>query len=111
MLALQSLRQRRFAESGGNQIVVGRTFAGENLAAGINERQDDRRIGSFVLGLHMIDNAIMLHVCVVTSDHVFGSELRNRLKRSSSTARVGGSNLNGSTAFFCGSIFFCPKAS
>jgi hypothetical protein len=69
VLALQTVGQDLLIETGSNQIVVRRALAPQNCAANVNQRQNDRRLQTFVLGLDVIDNAVVLNVCVVSSDH------------------------------------------
>ncbi len=81
MLALQSFRQHCFIETSGDQIVVRRALAREYRAAGVHQRQHQRRFEPLVFCLHMIGDSIMFNVGIVASNH--SDEFRFSVARAS----------------------------
>ena|SRR6185503_11434554 len=109
MLPLEAFGESFVAEAFGNQIFVRCTFACEDGTAGVDERKYDWSVEPFVLGLHMIDNAIMFYVGVESSNHkltgLCALEITCKLKsmrpRKPAQTRV---FLNGNTSIFSRSI-------
>jgi hypothetical protein len=69
MLARQTLSQNLVAVAFRDQIFIRRPLAGENGAADVNERENERCLEPLVFSLNMIDNALMLDVGVESGNH------------------------------------------
>ena len=69
MLPRESLCQHFLIKTRRNKIIIRRTLTRQNLATRINERQNNRFLKTLVLGLHVIENALVFDVRVVAGDH------------------------------------------
>src|SRR5439155_11851884 len=82
VLARESLGQNAFIETSGNEIVIRRALAGQDSTAGVNKRQNDGRLQTFVFGLHVIDHTVVLNIrikaCKHCSSRVSGREWISR---------------------------------
>ena len=69
MLVFQAFRKHLLVITDSYQVAVRRTFAGQNLAPGINQRKDQRRGETLVFRLDVIDDTFVLYVSIEASYH------------------------------------------
>src|SRR5262249_8449176 len=104
VLSLQTLGQCLIRVPFGDQILIRRTLAGENGAAGVVQGKNDWCVEPLVLCLNVIDNSIMFDVGVESSNHS-RKDVPSLSRRKPQQRRL---FLNGNTSIFSRSIsIFC----
>src|SRR5919107_1551112 len=69
VLALEALGQHALVEALADEVGVGRALAGDDGAADVDEREDERRVEPLVLGLDMVRDSVVRNVGVESGDH------------------------------------------
>ena len=78
VLALEAFGEDERVEARVDEVLIRRTLARQNRSAHVDERQDQRRVESFVFRLDVVHDAVKLYIRVEASDHSDFRKARGR---------------------------------